>query len=154
VSNILSPRGQRMVEVGGDRCWLQRVLGEFVVSYQWLHVPGKKEPAACMTIFPTTRRMDAGAFVILQDNAWAYATSAGDATPQLIASCFGAVIDMGYAVGDKHAQNKLITIILEGLSDLVRMPSEQPDQLNIKRAVLGIEATARVGGEIINQEVL
>lgn len=143
-----------MVEVGGDRCWRQRVIGEFCVSYQWLHVGTKKEPVAAMTIFPTTRLAEAGAFAILQENAWAYADHDGNPTPQLIASCFGAVIGLGYAAGDKQAQNKLITLVLEGLPDLIDMPSDQPGQLDLKRFIHGIEATARVEGQVIHQEVL
>ena len=45
-------------------------------------------------------------------------------------------------------------VVEERLPDLIRMPSEQPGELEIKRALLGIEAQARLGDQVIHQEVI
>ncbi len=152
MSGILSPRGQRMVELGGDRCWEQRIKGDIVISYQWLHVGGK-EPQACMVLFPATLKLDGGAYAIPQENAYEYADASGGPTPYLLIAAHNAAATMGF-FPDKSTVFRIVDIIVEGLPDLIRMPSEQPGQLNLDRIVHGIEATARVNGQVIHQEVL
>ena len=152
MSSILSARGQRHIELGGDRCWEQRVKGDICVSYQWLDI-GKKEPAACMVLFPTTLKLDGGAYAIPQDNAWEYADSKGGPTPYLLTAAFNAAATMGF-FPDRSTVFRIVDIIVDGLPDLVRMPSEQPGELNIERMILGIEAQAKVGGKVMHQEVI
>jgi hypothetical protein len=152
MSGILGPKGQNWVEVGGERCWLQRVKGDIVVSFQWLHV-GKKEPQACMVLFPATLKLDGGAYAIPQENAYEYVTSNGAPTPYLMTAAFNAAQSMGF-YADQSTTFRIVDIIADGLSDLVRMPSEQPASLEIKAPVIGIEATAKVEGQIVHQEVL
>lgn len=152
MTTLLSANGQRMVELGGERAWLQRVKGDICVSYQWLHV-GKKEPSACMTLFPTVMKMDGGAYAIPQDNAYEYADSSGNPTPFLMVAAFNAAQTMGF-FPDQSTVFRIVDIIVEGLPDLIRMPSEQPGVLNLDRIVHGIEARASVGGTVIHEEVI
>lgn len=151
-AGLLGPRGQSWVSVGGDRCFEQRIKGDICVSLQWLEV-GKKEPSACMVLFPTTLKLDGGAYAIPQENAYEYADSKGGPTPYLLTAAFNAAQTMGF-FPDKSTVFRIVDIIVESLPDLIRMPSEQPGQLDMKRIVQGIEATARVGGQVFRQEVI
>jgi len=152
VSNIFSLKGQRWVELGGERCWLQRVKGDICVSLQWLHV-GKGEPQACMVLFPVTLKMDGGAYAIPQENAWEYADTRGNPTPMLMTSAINAAQSMGF-FPDQATVFRIVDAIVENLPDLVRMPSEQPAALEIAGPLLGIEARAKVDGQVMHEQVL
>lgn len=152
MSSILSARGQTMVELGGERTWLQRVKGDICITFQWLHV-GKKEPQACMVLFPATLKLDGGAYAIPQENAYEYVTSNGNPTPYLLTAALNAATSMGF-FPDQSTVFRIVDIIVDNLPDLVRMPSEQPGELNLERIVRGIEATAKVNGQVLHQEVI
>ena len=152
MTSILSARGQRHVELGGERCWEQRIKGDICISYQWFDI-GKRDVAACMVLFPTTRKMDGGAYAIPQENAYEYADSKGDPTPYLMVAAFNAAASMGF-FPDQSTVFRIVDIIVDGLPDLIRMPSDQPGELEVKRAVLGIEARAKVAGQIIHEELI
>lgn len=152
MSSILGASGQNWVELGGERTWEQRVKGDIVVSYQWLMV-GKKEPQACMVLFPTVPKLDGGAYAIPQDNAYEYSDATGGPTPYLLTAAMNAATSMGF-FADQSTVFRIVDVIVDGLADLIRMPSDQPGQLEIKRALHGIEATAKVNGQVIHQELL
>lgn len=152
MSGLLGPSGANWVEVGGERCWLQRVKGDIVVSFQWLMV-GKKEPQACMVLFPAMLKLDGGAYAIPQENAYEYVTSNGDPTPYLMVAAMNAATSMGF-YPDQSTVFRIVDIIVDGLPDLIRMPSDQPAALEVVKPVLGIEARAKVNGQIIHQEIL
>lgn len=152
MSAVLGASGRPMLELGGERAWLQRVKGDICVTYQWLHA-GQREPSACIVLFPTTMKMDGGAYCIPQENAHAYADNRGNPTPQLVASAFNAAISMGF-FPDKSTVHRIVDIIIDGIPDLIRMPSEMPKSLEIARPVLGIEARASIDGKTIAEEVL
>ena len=151
-ASILGPRGTPMVELGGERAWLQRVIGDIVCSYQWIDI-GEDDPSPCMVLFPAARHMDTAAYVIPQRNAYAYATSRGDPTPDLMGCAFKAAQHMGMWP-DKSTISRIMTIVIEGLPDLVRMPSDQHADLNIKRLVQGIEATVKINGRVVSEDLL
>lgn len=152
MNSILGPSGQSWVELGGDRSWEQRVKGDIVVSYQWL-MAGKKEPQACMVLFPTVPKMDGGAYAIPQENAYEYGDARGNPTPYLMTAAMNAATSMGF-FADESTVFRIVDIIIEGLADLIRMPSEQPASLNLEKPKYGIEASAKVNGEIVHQEVI
>lgn len=152
MSSILGASGANWVECGGDRVWEQRIKGDIVVSYQWL-MAGRKEPQACMVLFPVLPKMDGGAYAIPQENAYEYSDSTGGPTPYLLTAAMNAANSMGF-FPDQSTVFRIVDIIVEGLGDLVRMPSDQPVALDIKRASFGIEATAKVNGQVIHQEVI
>lgn len=155
-ATILGPNGAPFVELGGERAWLVRVIGDVVASYQWLHRPDidPEGPHPCMCLYAANRRMDTGAYVIPQRNAYWYADKHGSPTRDLLATAFKACISLGFDRNDKSAAMRMIDIIVEGVPDLVKMPSEQPGSLNIKRLVHGIEASAAINGKTIHQEVI
>jgi hypothetical protein len=152
MSSILGATGAHWVELGGERCWEQRVKGDIVVSYQWLLV-GKKEPQACMVLFPSVAKVDGGAYAIPQENAWEYSDATGGPTPYLLTAAMNAATSMGF-YADQSTVFRIVDIIVDGLADLIRMPSDQPGALDIDRIVHGIEATAKVNGEIVRQEII
>jgi hypothetical protein len=152
MSGILGASGQNWVELGGDRVWEQRIKGDIVVSYQWL-MAGKKEPQACMVLFPAVPKMDGGAYAIPQENAYEYSDSTGGPTPYLLTAAYNAATSMGF-YPDQSTVFRIVDIIVDGLADLVRMPSDQPVRLDIKKPVIGIEASAKVNGQVIHQGVV
>ena len=152
MSSILGATGQNWVECGGERSWLQREKGDIVVSYQWLDV-GKKEPSACMVLHPTVPKLSGGAYAIPQDNAYEYSDATGGPTPYLLTAAMNAATSMGF-YPDKSTVFRIVDIIVDGLADLVRMPSDQPGALDLKRVIHGIEATAKVNGQIVHQELI
>ena len=153
MSTILSARGATMISLGGERAWLQRTKGDLCISYEWLDT-GKQDPEACMCLFPTVMKLDAGAYAIPQGSAHEYATRNGGPTQHLMTAALKALVTLGYLHPDKAAWFRIVDAILEGLPDLIRMPSDQPAALDIKRAILGIEARAKAGGQTIHEEVL
>lgn len=152
MSSILGASGQNWVELGGERVWEQRIKGDIVVSYQWLMV-GKKEPQACMVLFPTVPKLDGGAYAIPQENAYEYSDHSGGPTPYLLTAAMNAATSMGF-FPDQSTVFRIVDVIVDGLADLVRMPSDQPVKLDIARPTYGIEATAKVNGNVIHQELI
>ena len=154
MSSILTPRGQTWVEIGGERSWgEQRVQGDIAVSYQWLNIPGQRDPQPCMVLFPTVMKMDGGAYAIPQANAHEYGDRRGNPTPYLLTAAYNAAQTMGF-FPDQFTVFRIVDIIIDALPDLVRMPSDQPARLDIKAPTIGIEATAKVNGQAIHQEVI
>jgi hypothetical protein len=106
-----------------------------------------------MVLFPTVPKMDGGAYAIPQENAYEYSDSTGGPTPYLLTAAMNAAVSMGF-YADQSTVFRIVDIIVDGLADLVRMPSDQPAKLDIARPVYGIEATAKVDGQIVRQEVI
>lgn len=160
MTSILGPRGTPMVELGGERAWRQRVIGDVVCSYQWLDLraagdqTADGEPEPCMVLFPAYRRMDAGAYTIPMRNAYAYVDNKGNPTPQLLKSAAAAAESLGFDLNDRASITRMVDIICEGMPDLVDMPLEQPAALEVHRHRLGIEVTARAMGRELHSEVI
>lgn len=155
-ASILGPSGMPMVELGGERAWLVRVKGDIVCSFQWLDRPAisKEGPHPCMALYPAVPRMEAGAYVVPYRNIWAYANEDGSPSEHLLNAAFQATIDMGF-FPDQCTVHRVVDIIVDGLEDLKKMPSEQPAHLNTRKAEhFGIEASAKINGRTIHQEVL
>ena len=160
MTSILGPRGTPMVELGGERAWRQRVLGDVVCSFQWLDLraagdeTADGDPEPCMVLFPAFRRMETGSYVIPQRNAYAYVDAKGNPTPQFIKTAALAAETMGFTMTDRSSIRRMLDIICEGMPDLVDMPLEQPSSLEVNRHRLGIEVTARAYGQDLHSEVL
>jgi hypothetical protein len=162
VSNIsiLGPRGTPMVELGGERAWRQRVIGDVVCSYQWIDLraagdpKGEEWPEPCMVLFPAFRRMEAGAYTIPQRNAFAYVDRKGNPTPQLLKTCALAAETLGFDMNDRASIRRMIDIICEGIPDLIDMPSDQPSALEVQKHRMGIEVSARASGRELHTEVI
>ena len=158
--SILGPRGTPMVELGGERAWRQRVIGDVVCSYQWLDLRAAGDesaedgPEPCMVLFPAYRRMEAGAYTIPMRNAYAYVDTKGNPTPQLLKTCALAAETLGFDMNDRASITRMIDIICEGIPDLIDMPSEQPSALEVQKYQMGIEVTARACGRELHTEVV
>ncbi len=155
-TSILGPTGQAMVMIGGERAWKQRVIRDVVCTYQWLDRPDidPDGPHPCMVLHRRDATHDHGAYVIPQRNAFVYAEKDGTPTMALMGSAFKAAVTLGF-FPDQSTVHRIIDVIVEGIGDLVTMPSDQPGEFNMRKLErFGIEATAKVNGQTIHQEVL
>lgn len=153
---ILSPTGQPLVMIGGERAWKQRVIRDIVCTFQWLDRPDidPEGPHPCLVLHRRNATQDHGVYVIPQRNAYAYAEPDGTPTPQLLGTAFKATMELGFHP-DQSTVHRVIDIIVEGIGDLVAMPSSQPDALNTRRhGIYGIEASAKINGRTIHEELL
>jgi hypothetical protein len=160
MTSILGPRGTPLVELGGTRCWRQRVIGDIVCSYQWLDLRSAgdetagDEPEPCMVLFPAFRRMETGAYTIPMRNAYAYVDSRGNPTPQLLKTAALAAETLGFDLNDRASIKRMLDIICEGIPDLIDMPLEQPAALEVHRHRMGIEVAAKACGKELHREVI
>lgn len=152
-ASVLGPSGSKFVELGGERAWLQRTIGEFTCSFQWLDLDDGEEPQPCMCIFKASRMLDVVPYVIPQRNAYAFADKSGGPSPHAIGAAFKACVTMG-TFPSNDTVRKLLDIIVEGIPDLIRMPSDQMVGLDVKRTFYGMEATAKINGRTVREEVL
>lgn len=152
LQGLVGPNGTSLVGFGGDRAWRQYPKGDIVVSMQWLDLGGEHGPEPCMCLFPAHRRMDGGAYVIPQRNAWAYADNKGNPTPQLLGAAFKAALQMGF-FPDRSTVHRIFDAVLGYMTELKDMPSDQPGELNLKRAIAGIEAEMKINGRTVATEV-
>jgi hypothetical protein len=140
---ILGSKGTPHVEFGGARAWRVYSKGDIVVSYQWIDTGDESgEPQPCMCLYPANRRMEVGAMALPADNAYLYATNKGYATPHLVGAAFKGAIAMGFEP-TKAVVGRIITLVLDGLEDLIRMPTAQPADLDVARATMGIEVQVK-----------
>lgn len=157
---LLGPSARPMVALGGNNAWKQRTIQGVVSSFQWLDLSGYGSPFesanAAMCLFNPRRNMDRGAYVIPQQNAFLFGTREGNPTPHLATSAFAAAQQLGFDMRDRSAVRKIMDIIIEGLPDLILMPSTPPNstEVIVRDAVLGIEAVARVNGVKVHEELL
>lgn len=125
------------VLIGGDQAYLQRVIGDFVVSYQWVN----DEPA--MIIWPKIKRtLTNGAFVLALSSAYKY-----DDPQYLIVQSIEAVKYLGFEPL-KSTVHKMADIIIEGLPDLVMMPPAKPMEKPKNQEIAG-EMIIKVDGRTI-----
>lgn len=154
MSSILGPKGSKWVEIGGDRTWgEQRIKGDICVTYQWLDIPGSKEPVPCMVLFPVVLKMDGGAYAVPQANAYEYGDRRGNPTQHLMVAAYNAAQTMGF-FPDESTVFRIVDIIIDNLPDLIRMPSDPPTSHAAPAHVMGIEARTKVDGKVIHQEVI
>lgn len=159
---LLGPTARPMVALGGASAWRQRTIRGILCSYQWLDLrpfTGDQSPenanVACMCLF-RPGSADRGAYIVPQANAFQYGDNRGNPTAHLATAAFSAAQQLGFDMRDKQAVMQVMTIILEGIPDLIDMPSEAPNNAEtiIKHAVQGIEARAKVNGKTIHEEIL
>lgn len=155
---LLGPSARPMVGLGGDGAWKQRNIKGITCSFQWVDLTqwGLEQTNAAMCLYNANRNAMRGAYVVPQQNAYLFGDRAGHPTSHLFASAFAAAEQLGFDMRDKMAIRTVIDIIIEGLPDLILMPSEPPNvaEIIIRDAVLGIEAQAKVNGVVIHEELL
>lgn len=95
-----------------------------------------------------------GAFVIPQENAFAYADSKGNPTRHLLTASLRAAVQLGFSHTDKDAAMRVIDIIVGYLPDLVRMPS-LPQRPQLKNPLIqGIEVALKVDGKTMHEALM
>ena len=72
----------------------------------------------------------------------------------LLRKAFEAAEAMGYTAHDRSTIHRVIDIIVEGLPDLIMMPTEQPHALATKRRKIGVELAVKAHGQEIHSEVI
>jgi len=125
------------VLIGGDQAHLQRVIGDFVVSYQWIN----DEPA--MIIWPKIKRvLTQGAFVLGLSHAYLY-----NEPQYLIMKSFEVAKFLGFD-DSKFAAHQIADLIIEGLPDLIDMPPAKPTAEDKHKEMVG-EMLIKVDGQTI-----
>jgi hypothetical protein len=152
-----------MVQLGGAIAWKTRQIRGIYCSFQWLDLRGHgfentTEHAAipCMCLFRPAVQ-SAAAVIIPQHMAFMYGTPKGEVTEHLLQRVRDEwVDDLAFGRADRNAMRTIADIVIEGLPDLICMPSEPPETSDVivKAPILGIEASASMNGHVIHQEVL
>lgn len=159
---ILGAKGLPLVDLGGERALKQVTRGDVTMSLQWIDLqasnPAYDEEGAvpCMCLFHAHRRaIETSAYVIPQSAAFNFIRTDGEGPTIYFANAVAlATLEMGFGPNDKSAQHRVIDIIRDHLPDLFKMSGEQPSDLNVARALMGIEATVKVNGKTVKQEVI
>lgn len=131
------------------------------MSLQWIDLqasnPDYDEEGAvpCMCLFHAHRRsIETSAYIIPQSAAFKFIRSDGLGPTILFHNAVAlAVLEMGFSPTDTSAKHRTIDLIRDHITDLFAMSGEQPADLNVARQLLGIEATVKVNGKVIKQEV-
>jgi hypothetical protein len=161
-SSLLGPTARPVVALGGANAWKQRSIKGILCSFQWLDLRQhgfENTPdhacVPCMCLF-RPGSMARGAYVIPQPHAYLFATNKGGPSAHLTTSAFAIAETLGFDLRDRSAVRLAMDIILDGLPDLVDMPSEPESESDalVKQAVLGIEASAKINGKTIVEELL
>lgn len=131
--------------VGGPHAWKVERAGDLVRAFHWVN----GEPA--LVLFPARKRHGAGAFIVCMSAAHRYAKSNGYPTKYSIEQAYRAAALMAMDTA-KQTIHGIVTAILDGIPDLIRMPPEPPAPKK-KLAAIG-EMTFKEGGKtIVSQEV-
>lgn len=136
------------ISINPDQCAYKRQHGQFMALYTYVN------DERAMILFPLYRTGIDGRpapwAIICDSAAWQYDD------PKYLMSQAMRYCSM-WDMADKSTAVKLATIIHEGLSDLIRIPPQKPDQeqLAAQKAapVLG-EIDVRIDGEKVAEDVL
>lgn len=142
-SSIVHPSGKKMVMLGG-LVFDQRERGGLVSEFKW--VDG--EPV--MILYKRTLGNNSPAFIIEMKDAYQFAASDGYATKQLLSELS---LDAARAIGEVHDKalvHQIITAILDGIPDLLKMPPEPSEQEVANRFSTGNdELSIKVDGKTV-----
>jgi hypothetical protein len=143
-----------MVAIGGPEAWLTRTKGDIECIFQWVDTNHEsKEPQPCMCLRPAVKRDGNGTYILPAEEAYRFATSKGKPTPDLMKAAF-----MYCKITDTHPDKstifRVMDIILDGLQDLIRMPTSQPQALFKPKALKGIELAIKKDGQTVHEAVV
>lgn len=130
--NLVSPEGLGMVRLGGDDVWKQRLTKGIVSEYKW--IDGK----CSMILYRPVAAHRTKAFVIDLRDAHHYAESNGGPSPTLMRDAMTAAEEIGFSARDKSAVMAIMDVILDGLSDLLKMPPEPTKKVDTSREPDGV----------------
>lgn len=163
-ATLLGPSARPMVQLGGAIAWKTREIKGIYIAFQWLDLRrhGFEDTVdhacvPCMCLF-RPGSMNKGAYIVPQPLAFQFGDRKGNPTSHLFTSAMLAAQQIGFDMRDKQAYKAIIDIIIEGLPDLILMPSEPPADHEAfgktARVIVGIEATAKINGKTVHEELL
>lgn len=136
ISPIISPGGEATY-VAGLHALKQRVHRGWVVSLEWLEVPGVRGASSCMVIWPDTRlaitREAPGMWAIHRSEVANFAgfnandRCTGGISAYGLEQCREALPMLGRDINDREALLSLADAVVTHLPDLVMMPKAPPD---------------------------
>lgn len=156
---ILGTTGRPVIGFGGEEAHKQFTKGDIVCSLQWVDLGSDDGPEPVAAIYPTSRRMDSGAYVVPQANAHAFFSRDGNPTLHLMDCAVKAAHHIG-SFPDRSTVYRIADILTEAAPDLVRMPTSLPESVAAAirkekgKNVMGIEATASVNGKVVKEILL
>ncbi len=123
---------------------LVRHHGEITAIFTWIN----QERA--MVLVATRRPPGSPWYVIMESAAYLYADENGNPTPRLVESAAKAseVLCLNQT---NYAVKKIVDVIVDGLPDLVQMPSEPPNE--VAKAAIGEIKLMADGKLIAGQEI-
>jgi hypothetical protein len=159
---LLGPNARPMVQLGGGMAWKTREIKGIYITFQWLDlrqhgfedtVDHACVPCMCLVRPSSTNR---AAYIIPQPMAFLFGDKKGNPTAHLFSSGMLAAQQIGFDLRDRQAYRAIIDIIIEGLPDLILMPSEPPEghEAHSMRPIVGIEAAAKINGKTVHEELL
>jgi hypothetical protein len=149
LKNILDITGKKMVMLGGEHVWRQRITGDVVSEFKW--IDGEPHMILYRAV-PTTKT---GAYLIDMNDAHKYADSrSGGPSPTLMQDAIAACKAIGF-YDDKFAVMRVMDIILDGLPDLLAMPPEPKASEIANRPTTGNdEISIKVNGQTVIEAVV
>lgn len=146
-TTILDPSGNEMVILGGPHSYKTFVHGDVTVELAWVN----EEPH--MLLYRSNPGPKEGCYKIDLQDAHNYADSrSGGPSPTLFNDCIEAAAAMGFNRYDKFAVHKVMTCILDHLSDLVAMPPEpKASQLANRPVSDGDSIEIKVNDKVIGE---
>jgi hypothetical protein len=147
-SSIVAPSGAPMVMIGGD-CHTRRVTGDIVSEFKW--VDG--EPV--MLLYKRVLGHNTPAFMIEMKDAYRFSNSNGSATKELLKELSQQAAEALNSEHDRATCSRIITVILDGIPDLLYMPPEPKALKEANRPTSGNdEVKIILNGEVIMEAVV
>lgn len=147
-SSLLHASGKKMVMIGGD-CHGRRKTGDIISEYKW--VDG--EPV--MLLYKDVLGHNTPAFMIEFADAYKFAKSDGTATKELVQEMSHQAAKALNSEHDKATIFRIISVIMDGIGDLLMMPPE-PKALEIaNRPSSGNDELAiKINGQTVIETVV
>lgn len=139
------------VLIGGEKAYLKRSINGFIISYQWLN----EEPAMFIARDDRFAAGNRPAVVVKMEDSYRYTDNKNNPTKDLFLYAYESANHLGF-VGDyavKEAAKKIITLILDGIQDLIEMPPEPTGMTKKQEQQIG-EAKIMVDGQTIFHDEL
>jgi len=149
-TSIADASGKQLVVLGGPFMYKQFIHGDVTVELTWVN----EEPH--MLLYRSNPGPKEGAYMIELIDAHKYVDSVtGGPSRTLQQDCIEATRAMGFSTTDTHALFKVMTCILDHISDLIAMPPEPKASEIANRPTTGNdELTIKVNGEVVAEVVV
>lgn len=126
------------------KAYKARQHGQITAVYTWMRLPGEAEPERVMILLATYRSAKSPWFIIREPMAHEYGHSDEELMLAAIRCC--SVLDIEPS---KTVAARIASIILEGLPDLIEMPSA-PDPEKSSNSMGQVQV--KIDGQTVNAE--